>query len=348
MDRTDRTNHFAARSTEPSSPIGWIGHSPERRRAFSMVELLVVIAIIVALVGLLLVALRSAQNAASNAKTLSSMKAFANAAEQFNLEHGRYPGIVPDDVLMLSTEVSSTENALFDLMGGAQAYHPILRQKNLNLYTAFAALEGSVEVTFGTSDWKIAYNPDRFGEGPVIDGKSYEPYLSVDDNVVRPARGSEDFPDLVDAWGQPVMYLRRVRESGPLVSDDPADRPQFLFAGLKQYIAAGAIGELGFSQTNTNGEIEYSILNAANPPTPSETLAQIIRNPAVGEPMDPLSSAARGGFVLISAGADGIYFSVTDGPGTRDMPVINIVDDADTGNPKVVEGYDDIRVFGGS
>ncbi|MCA9296647.1 MAG: hypothetical protein KC983_09015, partial [Phycisphaerales bacterium] len=322
------------------------------------IELLVVIAIIVALVGLLLVALRSAQNAGSNAKTLSSMKAFSNAAEQFNLEHGRYPGLVPDDVLAANPLITTTQNALFDLMGGAQAFHPVLRQKNQNQYTAFVALPGTKVISFGSSGWSVAYNPDRFGEGPIIDGKNYEPYLSVDDNVVRPVSGQlanvlsnglptgSAFPDLIDAWGQPIIYIRRVRGSGVLVSEDAGDRPQFLFAGFDQYVKSTELGELGYSQTDSNGEVEYSILNAAS--DRAATLAQIIRNPAVGEPMDPLSGAARGGFVLISAGADGVYFSISDGPGTREMPVVDIVSDAETGNPKVVEGYDDILVFGGS
>ena len=51
---------------------------------------------------------------------------------------------------------------------------------------------------------------------------------------------------------------------------------------------------------------------------------------------------------LISAGKDGVYFSVADGPGTPGPggQVDNIVT-GEFGNPQVVEEYDDIRLFGG-
>ena len=346
MNRTLDTRSFPSR---PASTC-------VRRRAFSMVELLVVIAIIVALVGLLLVALRGAQTAAQETKTLSTMKAFANAAEQYRQEHGEYPGLIPDDVIA-NSPITTTQNALLALMGGAVAYHPTFLQNNLDQFTSFAMLDGSKTVTLGNG-WTMSYNADRFGTGPILNGKQYEPYLSVDDDVVRPAEGSSAavisqgqlngamLPDLIDAWGQPIIYIRRFSPSGVLVSSAASDRPQFIFGGFDQYLMSDELGELGYDQTGGASALELSILNDTAVAR-EDTLAQIIRNGAVGEPDDPQGSSGPG-FVLISAGADGIYYNVADGPGTRDMPVNNIVTDPDHGNPKVVESYDDIRVTGGS
>jgi len=331
----------------------------DRRRAFSLIELLVVVAIIIALVGLLLVALRGAQNSAREAKSSSTMNAFANAAMQFQQEHQRFPGLLPDEVLAEIPELTTTQNALFELMGGAMAYHPILRQRNFDEYEAFKALGGSEpEVSVGSTGWVFVYNPDRFGEGPMINGKVYEPYLSVDDNVVRLAEGrladgsdtgfESRYPDLIDAWGQPIIYFRRLSPTGVLISEDPSDRPQFLFAGFDQYLESPELGELGRDQRPTGGQIEHSIFNSMTGMSmPAATLAQLIRNAAIGEPDQPLTGSARGGFVLISAGEDGIFFSVTDGPGTRDAPVDDILT-GENANPKVAEDYDDIRIFGGS
>jgi hypothetical protein len=74
-------------------------------------------------------------------------------------------------------------------------------------------------------------------------------------------------------------------------------------------------------------------------------LAQIIRNVSYGAPGAPLAGASRGAIVLISAGADGIYFSTRDGAGSQTSPVNSI--QSHPQGPYVVNEYDDIRVFGG-
>jgi hypothetical protein len=52
--------------------------------------------------------------------------------------------------------------------------------------------------------------------------------------------------------------------------------------------------------------------------------------------------------VLISAGADGVYFSKFDGLGTPSAPKIDIVSEtANPAGPEIVSKYDDVRVFGG-
>ena len=86
-------------------------------------------------------------------------------------------------------------------------------------------------------------------------------------------------------------------------------------------------------------------------------LAACSTKTTTGDPAEPWNGIARGAYVLLSAGPDGIFFSRGDGPGTpADTDgdgAPNWVDDIvtntnpDYNRPKVVEEYDDIRVFGG-
>ena len=112
--------------------------------------------------------------------------------------------------------------------------------------------------------------------------------------------------------------------------------PQFLVGGITAYTNSTGLGELGQDQTP-------SILNLFEP---GEPFAQIIRHPAFGVPNMPLQGTARGAYVLLSAGPDGIFFSSTDGPGTGGNPIDDLADFLDLG-PTVIDEFDDVRIFGG-
>lgn len=339
-------------------------------RGFSITELIVVIGIIALLAGLLLAALRTVRATALSTTTASTMQSFSQACDAFFTDHGFYPGILPEEVLATETVQDSggnqiafttTQNALLHLMGGYRVLQP--GQINNNPmhpaqvdYNAFrAANPGSIELAVGGggSQWRVAIALNRIGEGPVINGKVYVPYFTPGPREVAVAKGKiEDgglgIPDLLDAWGQPIIYLRQARTTGPLVGA-PADRPQYYLANngnwgaLRGYMESTGLGELGFNQN-------ISILNQNTGNDRIHTLAQIIRHPAFG--LAAANSAnlpdfrARGAYVLISAGKDGIFFSQDDGPGSRQNPVTNIRTGAN-GNPTIVREYDDVLIFGG-
>src|SRR5690606_30692904 len=140
--------------------------------------------------------------------------------------------------------LSSTENALLHLMGGYRVLNPsnwnnTQANNDYNAYLADAqATNSAIELGFGNgaNEWKIAINLRKVGEGPVINGKPYAQYVSPGASDLVAVNGQENepsglkLPDLVDAWGQPIIYLRQVRTRGPLTG--PAnDRPQFLIDG---------------------------------------------------------------------------------------------------------------------
>ncbi|MCH7573109.1 MAG: hypothetical protein IH891_09370, partial [Planctomycetes bacterium] len=218
--------------------------------------------------------------------------------------------------------------------------------------------------SLGASGWRLKIDPDRIGEGPFIDGKANGPFLAPDENAFGLVSGQAlgasfnalELPDLLDDWGQPIIYLRRLRSRGPLVSDDPDEFPQFLIAGLDGYLKSGqsslypGLGELGRNQvynstSNPGGSILTDSLTNFE-----KNYAYVLRHPALGssDPSDVMeTSTARGAYVLISAGPDGIFFSAQDGPGAPGDEITALGGNPDINPDRAVDEYDDIRIFGG-
>ncbi len=330
----------------------------DRRRGFTMTELLVVIGVIAVLEGILLAAMGGVRRKAMATTTVSTMTEFSKACDTFQLEHGRYPGAIPENVIADTSigpipAISSTENALLDLMGGYRILGPTTATP-VDWDTDFACSPPQVVCHTlspgnGQGDWEIRVDINRLGEGPLLFGKPYSPYFTPSESQVGIAKGqvltgaAGELPDLLDAWGQPIIFLRRARPSGPLVAMNTmaAPQPQFYTQGMMPYTRSTALGEFGKDQDT------LSILNTAD--DPDATFAQILRHPSLGNfgtDIFAQAGTAQGAYILISAGPDGIYFSEQDGPGTPANPIDDIVT-GDYDNPAIVKEYDDIRIFGG-
>ncbi len=324
-------------------------------RGFSMTELLVVIGIIVLLVGILLVALDTVQQKAKKVKTVARMQAFADSCNAFQLDHGFYPGVVPEEIFVNEPNIlmSSTENALLHLMGGFVREEDVGTTAFTNNYLQADGWE-TISFTGSGSDYRIKVNIQRMGEGPTIEGKTYAPYYTPGTGELITTTGQHfssgsgiELPDLVDAWGQPIAFLRQARTIGPLTDDNPMDtqKPQFYIKGMLAYVESVALGAFGNNQTSSNGNEDYSILHASGVDQ-NETLAQIIRHPAFGASGtqgDAFNGTPRGSYYLFSAGSDGVFFSRKDGPTTKD----ELIEDITLLSPKIVEEYDDTVISGG-
>ena len=330
----------------------------QRRRAFTLVELLVVIALIGVLAALLLSALSSAQQRARATQTTSTMEAFAAACETFFQDHGQYPGVVPEALLAQDAEandgiprISSLENALFHRMGGYRI---------LGVHPDYAQFNG-YEMSFGNGNneitVKFAINSELLGDGPLIGGRQYPSYFTPPQGTLVKAFGQvgdeENLVDVVDAWGQPLALLRRQRTVGVLPNnrsgnDGNPETWQFRTEGAAPYFEAGlsGLGELRKQQAFSNNA-PTCILSQENTAFFEGNVGRILANPAiregVGNPND-LYTQPRGSMLLLSAGADGVFFSSQDGPGSEDSPISNIFD----ATQAAIGEYDDILRFIGS
>ena len=156
------------------------------------------------------------------------MREFSAACDQFQQEYGRYPGVIPESVLSSyepnASPISSTENAILELLGGFRVMRPdddgTSAETEYNAYVA----NGALVFSFGSSGWRLAVNPNRIGEGPIIDGKANGPFFTPNASSFMVAKGQilstglnasdlDIIPDLIDAWGQPIIYMRQLRTS---------------------------------------------------------------------------------------------------------------------------------------
>ncbi len=336
-----------------------------------MTELLVVIAIIAVLAGILLAAMSGVRRRAMQTQTESTMQEFSKACESFQLEHGRYPGAIPEEVMAGAPGngwLSGTENALLDLMGGYRVRTPF-DSTGTPAWDDFEAFGGQTTTLPG--DWSIKVDISRIGEGPVINGSPYAPYFTPNERQVAAARGqiargamplqcaqngdgnTPCMTDLMDAWGQPIVYLRRARTKGPLFDDGSGLLPQFYAKPAKPYTRSGFLGEMRRPQRGMSGSLQFlgSMLNASNDETiQNKCFAQIIRHAGMGASGDAFNGSARGAYALISAGSDGVFFAVDDGPGTPDSRIGDglAFDEFFELGPGVIDEFNDVRVFGGS
>jgi hypothetical protein len=238
------------------------------------------------------------------------------------------------------------ENALLHLMGGA------VRDDD----PAYATDTGTV-LTFGagTNVVRIKVSPFNIGNGPRIEGKQYESFFAPKDTQLRVSTGQfgegtvVQLPDLIDAWGQPIGYVRAGRPTGRLTRitefAQPVGEPypQFFLEPLFPYWRSNALGDLGSNQ------VENSVFNTGTPLERANFFAQLIRNPAMGSfatLADAQGGTPRGKYYIFSAGPDGIFFAKT-GDGPTPTAATLIFNGNDARRADITNTYNDIIVCGG-
>ena len=313
-------------------------------RAFTLVELLVVMGIIALLVGILLPALAAVTGASKAARTKATLNEFSKACDLFQQQLGFYPGVFPEeDFLGGNFPITGTENAILHLMGG------YIEPTDPNYGN-----EQGVVVT-GPNSGKVVKIIDRnsdgradaLGEGPTINGKKYDAFYQPGGDELGVARGQQneaiEIPDLLDAWGTPVIYIRRGNRLGPIVPTNSNAQGQFLLDSAAPYLQSSALGEANGDQADSvftsNGASAFgNQMTKAN-----WSLATVVGHAAFmsGTAPNVVISEVRGSYVLVSGGEDAVFFSIFDGAGSPTQSADEIP------VPTAVAEYDDVVVTGG-
>jgi hypothetical protein len=316
------------------------------------------------------------------------MQNFAKACDAYFQEFGEYPAAVPDSVLYRGPgqdaqlpRITAMENALLALMGGYRTKTGQDADQDYDNFGAGVDAALVIEIVFpgtagGEPDFRLKVVKTRIGEGPYRNGKQFSAFLAPRAREFGEALGQLDpdtglpetdftdaLPELIDAWGAPIAFIKQQRGIGPLVPRPPGDpRGRFERDGLRAYVESTSLGETGMDQRealqlgvlNTQAVLNGSVGGSS---ARDLTLGQLIRHPGLGIHLTTATSDAeriysgspKGKYFVFSAGPDGVFFSRRELGLAGTVTATDIVSGAaNPDGPRVVEKFDDILVSGGS
>ncbi|MEL6499328.1 MAG: prepilin-type N-terminal cleavage/methylation domain-containing protein [Planctomycetota bacterium] len=300
------------------------------RRAFSLIELLVVITIIAVVIAITVPAIGAARDLARGTATQSQLASLSSAVSSFQTDTNRVPGyFTAADMSDNADGFTSMQNVILDLAGG-----PVSEQ--------VGTAQGLPLVGPNSSgDAEVHVNPALIG----IDGVNTKSYLRADAVDFQSVEGkigvgNNDnliIPEIVDSWGTPVMAWVE-NEFAPQMTDLPNPEIENFaaedeMAGIARFyweqnvpvLESRALGERQTDQNESALNIKLSggpmPLNAQDK---GEVLAALLGSTA--QPLTTagrrgiasanvstfLPSASKGSVVFHSAGRDRVFLSTED------------------------------------
>lgn len=217
---------------------------PRRKEAFTLIELLLVIAVILLLAGITFGISKGVQNSQARAKSKAELATIAQALEQFKTRYGDYP--------WRDSNMASYPN----LPKPNEAEKPSV----MMLY----ALTGRLAMERGTNDnivvAKVAdslKNANVLDKPKFIDHKKFSTYDRSDDQPVA----------LLDPWGNPYIYQYKLENQENAARGNP-DSPAWDVFGYHLY-SMGPKGQAANSAIKakldaTTGVLEDDFRETAN------------------------------------------------------------------------------------
>lgn len=291
-------------------------------RAFSIIELLVVILILGIVMAILFPAFAGARSNARNAASLSLMNNLSTAANQFSTDKRTEPGYfntndmadpANGDLSGPGRGFSAMQNMLIDLLGGVA--------------DQAATVDGSNIIQVGPrTNLTVKVDTRLLGSSPSTTNKSYfkvdGSYLAVQDTAEKqpgsiPAHRL--LPTIIDAFGSPVLAW--VQNKAPAVNfagvnSGTAETAQFYWGTNATFLHSQQLGKLGKNQAwDQDGTFSRpcSLIGAGFAPEQIiASLEAILGNPAfpaklVGGNTVAKPAAPRGPIIFHSAGPNGVF-----------------------------------------
>jgi len=312
--------------------------SAARRRAFSLVELLTVIAIIGVVIAILVPTLSGARTIARSAATKSMMTNLLNASMSFENDNNRQPGYFPPSEMgsdeNLDRGMSEMENILLDLAGGIVDETTEDPMAGVIAVGPSAANEIYVNVNFIGVEKSGSGGYFRIPEDNLVTQINEGSMIKQAATHNRHASSSEDdpqLPDLVDDFGNPILAWREDQAAASL--GPPTSRTQFArrssmggvarfyYAQNSAFLQATHLGKKELDQTtqsafNVNASTTMPIgmtdLDVAVP------MMAMLGSPSFRGADDPdtangtLAAAPRGSMIFQAAGPDNVYMAIDD------------------------------------
>lgn len=302
-----------------------------QRAGFSLVELLIVILIIALIVAILLPALAGARNASKRTDTESLSAQLSSAIGQFQIDNRRLPG------QFSVREMASQENQ--DTRGMSMAENVMLELGGVKRSTTVPPIPAGWVSGVGPN----AVNPIWVKPGETVSGTEGKAYFTPSAKYYAPlAAGSQvgsmagaNLPDLIDGFGNPLLLWIEDEASVGKPELTLSTGPETRVAFVRSTFEAGANGGPAkfYSATNAcflksralarsgmdieSDDPEKGTFFAATEARRLNALAAILGNPnfpkypnddaSNAQPSQIIPTAARGSFVIQSAGIDGTY-----------------------------------------
>ncbi|MFO0834985.1 MAG: type II secretion system protein [Phycisphaerales bacterium] len=311
------------------------------RRAFTLVELLIVIFIIALVISITVPALAKARKSAKTSATQQLLAQVNQASEVFLTDQRRLPGYYSAKDLGADDNgngsgMSAMENVLLDLSGGivGTGFGPTTSETGAIAVAPFAPVRRRNEVVqvdpskIGVVDGTAKQNKGYF----VPPGKFYVAQVTVGKEIKQfGTMGKKALPDLVDAFGTPILaWCEDETATGPIEFDSGNSGPNnfarissaqkaahFYWNSNAAFLKSTSLGVKGKDQTK-GAPIEYSVIGDGVPTDAREaSLTGILGNPFQSKSIDVASIKAetilpagpRGKMILHAASPDGVYFS---------------------------------------